>query len=257
MRKIALLLAALMVLSLFVACRKEEDTSRPNFEIPNSNVNIQLDDGWKALEDTLHNVEMSKDGVTMTIDSYICTDFVDIPAIEELFADRNYILFRELSGQKEIEAPETYTSGTKTIICAMYSAQGEEGVVYYYCFGVDFHDQASSMAWVCLSGAEKNLKNQRAELKATVESMVTDGKFQSQEEIDAILSGDYVEPDSEQEVDSSEPEQEVVPSGPVQEAVPSEPEQEVVPSEPEQEVVPSEPEQEAAPSETEQGAPQE
>lgn len=207
MRKIALLLAALMVLGLFAGCKKEEEAPQPDYTIPGSNVNIQIGDGWEAVEETPHNVELTKDGVTMVVESFVCTDFVDIPPLEELFDDCNYVLFRTLSEEKEVEESQIYTVGTKTIICAMYTAKSEEGVAHYYCFGVDFHDRASSMAWVCFYGSEKSIKDQRAELKATVESMVSDGNYQTQEEIDAIANGEYID-------DGAVPEQEYVPAEP-------------------------------------------
>ena len=200
MRKIALLLAALTVLGLLAGCKKEE-TDTPAYTIPDSNVNIQLDGGWEAVEDSNHGAEMIKDGVTMTIDTYVSTDFVDMQPLEELFDDCNYIFFRNLSEKQEVEAPQTYTVEDKTIISAMYTAKSEDGVAHYYCFGVGFDDRAQTKVWVCFSGAEKAIKNNRADLKTTVESIVSDGTFQSQEEIDAILNGEYYEEDpvSEQE----------------------------------------------------------
>lgn len=204
MKKIALLLAALTVLGLLAGCKKEEPASQPNYTIPNSNVNIQIDDGWVEVEDTPHNVELTKNGVTMMVDSYISTDFADMPPLEELFDDCNYILFRTLSDEKEIEAPQTYEAGTKTIIHAMYTAQTEDGLTHFYCLAVDFHDIANTITWVCFSGNEKDIKGQRAEMRATVESMVTSGVFQSQEEIDAILSGEYID-------DGAVPDQEYIP----------------------------------------------
>lgn len=200
MRKITLLLASVMLLSLFSGCKKEE-AAKPNYTIPNSNVNIQLDDGWVEVEDTPYNVELTKDGVTMMVESYISTDFVDMPPLEELFDDCNYILFRTLSDQTEIEAPQTYTVEEKTIIHAMYTAQTEKGLTYFRCFAVEFHDLANTITWVCYSGNEKSIKDQKAEMKATVESMVSSGFFQSQEEIDAIANGEYSDyaPDQEPE----------------------------------------------------------
>lgn len=193
MKKIALLLAALLVLGLLAGCNKEEKQSTPDYVVPGYDVNLYMGEGWETVPDSTYDLELSKDGVTMKMITFVSTDFVEKPSVEEIYDICTDDLLETLTDVKVVEEQTIYQAGSNTVVSAMYSGKSEEGTARYYCFAVQFTDEAESMSWVCYSASADTMKKEKATLKAAVEAMTANGELVTQEEleaqIDAIVNG--------------------------------------------------------------------
>lgn len=186
MKKIALLLAALLVLGMLAACNAEEGEKNPAYAISGYDINI-YDEGWEVAEESDYDMEMVKDGVTMSMIGFTSMDFLDVPPAEELYQDANEDLLETKSVVVTDEAETTYEKNGHQIISTMFSAKDGETNMKYYCFMVSFDDEAGSMAWICFSATPEVMEKQKGELKALVEAMDANGKYVSPEEMEAQL----------------------------------------------------------------------
>lgn len=193
MKKIALLLAALLMLGLLAGCNKEEEQKTPDHVVPGYDVNLYMGEGWETVPDSTYDMELSKDGVNMRMISFVSSDFLDKPTIEELYDICTDDLLETLTDVKVVEEQTTYQSGSNTVVSAMYSGKSEEGTFRYYCFSVQFTDEAESMVWVCYEASADTMKKEKAALKEAVEAMTANGELVTEEEleaqIDAIING--------------------------------------------------------------------
>ena len=183
MKKIALLLAALLVLGMLAGCNTAEEDQGPAHVINGYDINI-YDDGWKEVEQIDYDMQLVKDGVTMSMIGFTSMDFVDIPPAEDLYVDANEDMLEDKSAVVAAEAETSYEKNGKQYISTLFSAKDGETNMQYYCFMVTFNDEAGSMAWICFSATTEVMKQQKDNLKKLVESMDANGKYYTQEELD-------------------------------------------------------------------------
>ena len=144
MKKIALLLAALLVLGMLAACNAEEEKV-PAQVISGYDINI-YSEGWKVVEETNYDMELVKDGVTMSMIGFTSMDFLDVPPAEDLYVDANEDMLEDKSVVVTAEAETTYEKNGHQIISTLFSAKDGETNMQYYCFMISFDDEAGSMA---------------------------------------------------------------------------------------------------------------
>ena len=199
MKKIALLLAALLVLGMLAACNAEEEKV-PAQVISGYNINI-YSEGWKVVEETNYDMELVKDGVTMSMIGFTSMDFVDVPPAEDLYVDANEDMLEDKSVVVTVEPETRYEKNGHRYISTLFAAKDGETNMQYYCFMVEFDDEAGSMAWICFSATTEVMQKQKAELKKIVEAMDANGEYKSPEELEAELEeamGDeFYAPDGE------------------------------------------------------------
>ena len=62
MKKLSILLALVMLITLLAACNTEGDNVPADFEVPGYMVQLPTGKGWTSVEDTLYDLELTKDG---------------------------------------------------------------------------------------------------------------------------------------------------------------------------------------------------
>ena len=186
MKKIALLLAALLVLGMLAGCNAEEE-KKPDHVVTGYDINLYTGEGWSVVEDSGYDMQLTKDGITMSIIGFTAMDFVDMPTAEDLYLDCNNELFEEKTGKSVKEKESSYEKNGNKIISTLFSAKNGDKTELYYCFMVSFADEAESKAWVCFSGAEKTIHKKKADLKKLVETMTANGEYISPEELEELI----------------------------------------------------------------------
>lgn len=186
MKKIALLLAALLVLGMLAGCNAEEEKT-PDHVVPGYSINFYTGDGWTEAEESAYDMQMSKDGVTMYAMGFTLMDFVDMPPAADLYLDCNDELFEEKTDVSVKEKETSYEKNGHQIISTLFSAKSGDETRQYYCFMVSFNDDAGSTAWVCFEATEKVMKQKKSELKKLVEEMDANGEYVSPEEMEELL----------------------------------------------------------------------
>lgn len=199
MKKIALLLAALLVLGMLAGCNSEEEKT-PAAVVSGYDINI-YDEGWKAVEDTTYDMQLVKDGVTMSVIGFTVMDFVDVPPASDIYTDANEDMLEDKSEVVTTEPETAYEKNGHKITSTLFSAKDGETNMQYYCFMVEFDDEAGSMAWICFGATTEVMQQRKSELKKLVESMDANGKYVSPEEqeaeIEAAMGEDGVEGEDE------------------------------------------------------------
>ena len=203
MKKIALLLAALLVLGMLAGCNAEEEKV-PAQVISGYDINI-YSEGWKVVEETNYDMELVKDGVTMSMIGFTVMDFVDVPPAEDLYTDANEDMLADKTLVVATEEETTYEKNGKKYISTLFSAKDGEVDMQYYCFMISFDDEAGSMAWVCFSATKEVMKKQKDDLKKLVEAMDANGEYYSPEELeqqvqDALAEEGYYAEDGDETI---------------------------------------------------------
>jgi len=175
MKKIVLLLAVLLVLGMLAGCNAGEEKKTPDHVVPGYSISLYTGKGWTAAKESQYDLELSKDGVTMFVMGFTTRDFVDMPSAEELFLDCNDDLLEELADVSVKEEETSYEKDGRKIISTLFSGKSGGKTRQYYCFAVDFDDEAESVAWVCFSATERVMKRQKAALKTIVDEMDANG----------------------------------------------------------------------------------
>lgn len=186
MKKIALLLAALLVLGMLAGCNAEEEKT-PDHMVPGYDIGLYTGEGWTVAEESDYDLQLSKSGVTMYVMGFTVMDFVDMPAAEDLYLECNEDLFEDKTDLSVKEKESSYEKNGKKLISTLFSAKSGEETRQYYCFMVSFTDEAESKAWVCFSATEKVMKQKKAELKTIAETMDANGEYISPEEMEELL----------------------------------------------------------------------
>lgn len=190
MKKMCLLLAALLVLGLLAGCNNEDKT--PDNSKPGYDMGFELDEGWEAAPDSDYDMEVSKDGVKMVSREFASSDFLDMPTLEELFHDCNGDVLENLTDVAVVEEMTSYQVEGKQVVTMLYSGKDVDVSKQYCFFGVAFDNRAESMIWVCYSGSADAIKAQRADLKAVVDSATPDSDAMTweemQEHLDSVTS---------------------------------------------------------------------
>ena len=196
MKKIALLMAVLLVLGLFAGCNAEKEKT-PDHVVPGYSINLYTGEGWAKAEETSYDLQLSKDGVTLYVRGYTLMDFVDMPPMEDLFLDDIQSLQEGLTDISVKEKQTSYEVDGRTIVSTLFSAKEGEETKQFYCFGIDFTDEAGSVAFLCFSAGEKTMKKQKTNLKKIADQMDANGEYISEEEFFELLEDAQYEDGSE------------------------------------------------------------
>lgn len=205
MKKLTLLLVALLIVGLFAGCKTEtpegsetipvEGTipqAQPNeeleqwrekyFGVPGYEVYFPLDDGWIQADETQYDLEMNKDGVTLRVIVFTSEDFEEMPDAEELFARCETMYFKDLGEVTVVEEKAEYQVEQTRFASTLVSTTDGSTVTQHYCFEVEFDDELNSTVWVCFAAEESVMAEKKVELKAIADGVGADGEADSQEE---------------------------------------------------------------------------
>ena len=171
MKKLSILLALVLLLSMLTACNSKDggDTAQM---IPGYLISINTGDGWTAIEESGYDLALEKKGMQLFAYGFSPYDFVDLPLVEDMFVEFSDILLASITDASTVEAESTYTVGDKTIISCMYSGKEEDTAKQFYCFMVDFGEVTCNQAWVIFSAKESDMKKNRDAFKKMVDNMV-------------------------------------------------------------------------------------
>lgn len=181
MKKIALALAALLLLGLLAGCKAEERT--PSFFIPGYGIGLYTGEGWTAVEETDYDLQLSKDGVTLYAVGYTRMDFIEeMPPMKELYAFCNNALLAETTDPATKEKEKTYEVDGRSIVSTLFEAKVGDKQMEYYCFGISFNDEADGAAWLCFAAEAKTMRSKKAELKKIADLTQSNGVYSSSDE---------------------------------------------------------------------------
>ncbi len=179
MKKLSILLALVLLLSMLTACNPEETI--PDQKIPGYNIGLSAGTGWTIVDNlnveeevsmSKYDLEMTKDGMSIYAIGFSPADFIDLPLAEDLYIDCTDSLLESLTDVSTLEAQSGYTSGDKNILESLYAGK-EDGVdKQFYCFMVDFGEETGNMVWVCFAAKESAMKKNKSTFKSIVEGMV-------------------------------------------------------------------------------------
>ena len=114
MKKLSLLLVALLMLSMLAGCKNETGSSEQL--IPGYHIALPVGDGWSVIEkeDDLEaaathsfDLVMEKKGIKLVAIGFAPQDFVDLPLAEDLYLDGAYFLEDALTEVREDGEPTT------------------------------------------------------------------------------------------------------------------------------------------------------
>ena len=185
MKKLTLLLVALLIVGLFAGCKTEapegsqtlpiEGTipqAQPNkelelwremyFGVPGYEVYLPLDSDWQQADETKYDLEMTKD--------------------EELFARCETMYFKDLGEVTVVEEKAEYQVEQTRFASTLVSTTDGSTVTQHYCFEVEFDDELNSTVWVCFAAEESMMAEKKVELKAIADGVGADGEADPQEE---------------------------------------------------------------------------
>lgn len=177
MKKIALVLAAVLLLGLLAGCKAEEKT--PDHTIPGYGIGLYTGEGWTATEETDYDLQLTKDGVTLYAVGYAPTDFAEMPPMEELYAFCNNALLAETSDPATKEKEKTYEVDGKKLVSTLFEAKVGDKEMEYYCFGISFNDEADRAAWLCFVAEANTMRSKKAEFKKIADQTQSNGVYDS------------------------------------------------------------------------------
>lgn len=168
MRKIALLLALVLVIGLAAGCNKEEN----RVMVPRYQIYLPNDGTWTVAEESDYDLEMDAGSLKIRAVAYSPADFVDMPTAEELFQEHNEDLAGLYQELTVAEQEKSYNSGAKTIWVTVYSA-GDETIVSAM---VSLGNEAESVIWLALSGPAKDVEKYRGSFDSMLKNMTCDAE---------------------------------------------------------------------------------
>ena len=205
MKKLTLLLVALLIVGLFAGCKTEAPegsealpTEGPNqevyhneelelwrekyFGVPGYEVYLPLDSDWQQADETKYDLEMTKDDVTLRVIAFTSMDFEEMPEVEELFARCETMYFKDLGEVTVVEEKAEYQVEQTRFASTLVSTTDGSTVTQHYCFQVEFDDALNSTVWVCFAAEESVMAEKKAELKAIADGVGADGEADPLEE---------------------------------------------------------------------------
>lgn len=205
MRKLTLLLVALLIVGLFAGCKTEapegsqtlpiegtipqtqpnkelELWREKNFGVPGYEVYLPLDTGWQQADETNYDLEMTKDGVTLRVIVFTSMDFEEMPEAEELFTRCETMYFKDLGEVSVVEEKAEYQVEQAQFASTLVSTTDGSTVTQHYCFEVEFDDELNSTVWFCFAAEESVMAEKKAELKAIADGIGSFGEMEYQEE---------------------------------------------------------------------------
>lgn len=187
----AVAVIAAVIIIIAVSCNPAAPatpTTPPNYMVPGYSIGVNTGNGWTKVAQPSHHsydLELTKDGMTMVVSSYTSADFIDFPSADTLYQECNDRLFEDKTGVKVVEKESTYTVGDKTVIATLFSAKEGDKTVQYYCCMVSFPEEYETVSWVMFRASAEDMKKNKADFKAIVDSMTCNAKPDSREEVDA------------------------------------------------------------------------
>ena len=181
MKKITLLLAALMLFSLLAGCNTEKT---PDHTIPGYDINLYTGEGWTVAEESKYDLQLSKDGVTLYAMGFAPIDFLDMPTMEELYLDCNDRFFSEKTDKTVKEAEKSYEVDGNKFVTTLFTAKDGDKEMEYLCFGILCDDEAGSVVWLCFGANAKTMKSQKKALKKIADKTDANGEYFTQEDLD-------------------------------------------------------------------------
>ena len=185
MKKIALLLAALMVFGLLAGCNAEK---KADHTIPGYDINLYTGDGWTVAEESKYDLQLSKDGVTLYAMGFAPVDFLDMPTMEELYQDCNDRFFGDKTDLAVKEAETTYEEEGNKFVSTLFTAKDGDKEMEYLCFGILCDDEAGSVVWLCFGANAKTMKSQKKAMKKIADQTDANGKYFTQEDLDEQIN---------------------------------------------------------------------
>jgi len=183
MKKLSILLVLVLLLGALAGCK---NNGTPDTQIPGYQISLVLGDSWTEVEkpdDTnleegempiisRYDLEMENKGMKLLVLGFSPYDFVDLPLADELFTDCTETLLATLTETSEIAAANSYKSGDKQIISAMYSGKESGEAKQVYCFMVDFGEDTYCQVWLAFIAKEADMNKNKDAFKAIAESAV-------------------------------------------------------------------------------------
>ncbi len=186
MKKIAIVLAALLLLGVLSGCKAEEKT--PDYAIPGYDIHLYTGKGWIAAEETVYDLQLSKDGVILYAVGYTPRDFGEMPPMEELYDYCSSALLDDKSDVSTKEKRASYEVDGNKIVSTLFAAKDGDKEMEYYCFGFDFDDEAGSAAWLCFAADAKTMKSKKAELKKIADQTKATGVYVADDDLEQQLA---------------------------------------------------------------------
>jgi predicted small lipoprotein YifL len=190
MKKIAVLLAVVLILSAFAGCAKKDP-----FEIPGYSIEFDPGDGWSTVEDSGYDLQLTNGKAYITVMAYVSTDFIDPPDPLEIYRDQNdveIISAREGIAVVEEETSYNHKSG-KTITTTMYSAQYNGTENRYLSCMVQFNNEADSFVWFLFNSTADYMSKHRGSYIKLLEGLVCTAVPMEYGEEGEPIEGDYSE----------------------------------------------------------------
>lgn len=181
MKKIAFLLAALMLFGLLAGCNAEKT---PDHTIPGYDINLYTGKGWTVAEESKYDLQLSKDGVTLYAMGFAPLDFLDMPTMEELYLDCNDRFFGDKTDRAVKEKETTYEVEGNKFVSTLFTAKDGDKEMEYLCFGILCDDEAGSVVWLCFGANAKTMKSQKSSLKKIADRTDANGEYITQEDLD-------------------------------------------------------------------------
>lgn len=198
MKKLSLLLAVLLIVGLVAGCggnKEDNDGFAPDetqsatspihealeawrekyVGVPGYDVSIPLDSAWEMTDESVYDLEMVKEDVTLSVIVFTKLDFEEMPEAEELYERCNKILFNQIEEVTTVEDKASYQVEEMKISSQLFASVDGDTTTQYYCFLVEFGDEAGSVAWLGFTAEESVMTQKKAELKAIVDEMDSDG----------------------------------------------------------------------------------
>ena len=205
MKKLTLLLVALLIVGLFAGCKTEtpegseafpaevlnqlehqkeklENWRKMYFGVPGYEVYLPLDNGWIQADETKYDLEMNKDGVTLHVIVFTSIDFEEMPDAEELFTRCETMYFKDLGEVSVVEEKAEYQVEQTRFASTLVSTTDDSTVTQHYCFEVEFDDAINSTVWICFAAEESVMAEKKVELKAIADGVGADGEADPLEE---------------------------------------------------------------------------
>ena len=192
MRKLALILVAVLLLGTLAGCKEEK---APNFHIDNYSVHLVIPEGWTQVEQPGYDLRLDNGDAHVAFRIYnMLLDFDEglgepIPTLDEIY-DQNIAGLRitepgqpKKENWREVEKAKTFKSGETEISTTLYAAEVSGKTRQYLCCKVDFHNDAEIVGFVVFMGDEAFMKQNRNTFETILKDMTCDASRVTPEDL--------------------------------------------------------------------------
>lgn len=182
MKKLTLILAALLMLGMLAGCNGKT----PNFHIDNYSVHLVIPDGWTQVEQPGYDLRLQNGDDYILFRIYnMLLDFDEslgepIPTMDELYTQDNAGLRITEPGTpkrenwRTVEETKTFKSGDTEISTTLFAAEENGKTMQYLCCQVNFHNDAEIVGWVAFVGDEESMQKNRKTYETILKDMTCD-----------------------------------------------------------------------------------